>query len=223
MEGGDVAMLGSEGVERGLLLLDFGLQNIGRVGLTDVGELARGLGGVGGEGAELLASIDLLLKSERGVEGAFEIGFDALLLRGEGELTGALLCLIDIAATPQFAAERDGLLKEGALLAATVGAAADLIAFVADDEVGPEASLLGAAGAFGNGGLRGTASVGLWVRADARSSSRVSAGRVARRRGGRVRRCLGLLDWTLTASACRAWCSPWNAGRALRMWRAGRQ
>ncbi len=76
-------------------------------------------------------------------------------MRSERELTGALLCLIDIAPTAQFAAERDGLLEEGSLLAATVGAAADLIAFVAEDEVGPEASLLCTAGVFGNGGLRG--------------------------------------------------------------------
>ena len=51
--------------------------------------------------------------------------------------------------------QRDGLLKEGSLLAAAVGAAPDLIAFVAEDEVGPEASLLCTAGVFGDGGLRG--------------------------------------------------------------------
>ena len=50
VEGGDVAMPGSEGVERGLLLFDFGLQNVGRVGLSDVGELARGLSGIGRQG-----------------------------------------------------------------------------------------------------------------------------------------------------------------------------
>ena len=53
VEGSDVAMPGSEDVERGLLLFDFGLQNVGRVGLTDVGELARRLSSVGGKGAEL--------------------------------------------------------------------------------------------------------------------------------------------------------------------------
>ena len=155
MEGGDVAALGAEGVERGLLLLDFGLQDIGRIGLADVGELARGFGGVGGNGAELLAGVDLLLKRERGVEAAFEIGFDALLLCGECEFAGSLLCTIDIAAQTELAAERDGLLDEAALLAAAIGAAADLVAFVADDGIGHRSGLLRLTGAFGDGGLRG--------------------------------------------------------------------
>ena len=89
-------------VERGLLLLDFGLQNIGRIGLAYVGELACGFGGIGGDGAELFARVDLLLQSERGVEAAFNIGFDALLLRGECSFAGALLRAVDIAAQAEL-------------------------------------------------------------------------------------------------------------------------
>ena len=61
MEGGDVAALCRQCVERGLLLLDFRLQHIGRIRLADVCELSRGLGRVGGNGAQLFARVDLLL------------------------------------------------------------------------------------------------------------------------------------------------------------------
>ncbi len=156
MEGGDVVALRGQGVERGLLLLDFGLQDIGRIGLADVGELACGFGGIGGDGAELFAGVDLLLKGERGVEAAFDVGFDALLLRGECSFSGVLLRAIDIAAQAELAAERNGLLEEGALLAAAIGAATDLVALVADDGIGQRSGLSRLTGALRDGCLRGT-------------------------------------------------------------------
>ena len=83
------------------------------------------------------------------------LAFDALLLGGERECIGVLLLAIDIAAQAELAAERDGLLDETALFTAPVGAAADLVALVADDGIGQQAGLLRVPGALGNGGLRG--------------------------------------------------------------------
>ena len=80
MEGCDVRRCGAEGVERGLLLFNFGLQDVGRVGLADIGELTRGLGGIRSRGGEMFARLHFLLEGERGVE-LLPVGFDALLLR----------------------------------------------------------------------------------------------------------------------------------------------
>ncbi len=155
MKGRDVAALRRQGVERGLLLLDFRLQHVGRIGLADIGELARGLRSIGGDGAQLLARVDLLLQRERGVEAALNVGFDGLLLRGPREHIGALLLAINIAAQAELAAQRDGLLDEAALLTASVGAAANLIALIADHRIRKQTSLLRPPGALGDGGLRG--------------------------------------------------------------------
>src|SRR6202012_2479134 len=114
-----------------------------------------GLGGIGCDGVEVFVRLYLLLQGERGVEGAFDVSFDALLLRGETKLIGALLLAKGIAAQTELAAERDGLLNEAALLAAAVGAAANLIALVADDGIGQHAGLLRLAGGLRDGGLRG--------------------------------------------------------------------
>ena len=49
-----------------------------------------------------------------------------------------LLLLVDVAAQAELAAQHDGLRDEAALFSTTVGAAANLVAFVADSGIGVE-------------------------------------------------------------------------------------
>ena len=56
---------------------------------------------------------------------------------------GLLLLLVDIAAKAELAAQHDGLGDKATLFSATVGAAANLVALVADGGVGVERSLPG--------------------------------------------------------------------------------
>src|ERR1700753_3140314 len=219
-------MLCSHGVERSLLLLDFGLQDIGRVGLTNVGKLPCGLGGIGCDGVEVFVRLYLLLQGERGVEGAFDVSFDALLLRGETKLIGALLLAKGIAAQTELAAERDGLLNEAALLTAAVGTATNLIALVADHGIGQHAGLFCLACRLCDGGLGGP-ECGV-VGAGECQQGIEGKGRAAGGLGENIRLGGGLEGslsrWTRRrmASASRAWYRPSVAVQLPRRQRATR-
>ena len=148
-EGGDDAEVGEEGalgvdgIYLGLLGFDFGLEDVGCVGLADVGELVDGGDGVEGELEQALAEDDGGLRGEGAVEGLVEVVADTEVLCFKADAIGGGLLAVDVAAKAELAAEDDGLGDEGALLAATVLAAADVFAGVDDGGVGREAGLGG--------------------------------------------------------------------------------
>jgi hypothetical protein len=84
-----------------------------------------------------------LLSAQRAVEHLGHIVVHTQELGFGCDRIGLLLLLVDVAAKAELAAQHDGLRDKAALFSTTVGAAANLVALVADRGIGIESSLPG--------------------------------------------------------------------------------
>ena len=122
---------------------DFGLQDVGCIRLSHVGQAVGGLSGIAGESGETAAHLDRALSAQRAIEHLGDIVVHAHELGFGSDGIGLLLLLVDITAKAEFAAQHDVLGDKAALFSAAVGAATNLVALVADGGVGVERGLFG--------------------------------------------------------------------------------
>ena len=108
-----------------------------------VRQLVGGLDGVSGQGEQAAAHQHGLLSAQRVVKHARHIAVHPPHLCLGGNFVGVFLLLVDVLTKAELAPQHDGLGDEAALFPAPIGAAADLIPFVADGWIGIERSLSG--------------------------------------------------------------------------------